>query len=84
MNTYQRVAQQPAGDFTLTAIGTVFLFHPLTTTARNWLQRHCAAGGDHTYHGDALAVEHRYVGTIVLLATLAGLRPLDFSSKKLP
>jgi len=80
----QSVAKQSAGDFTMTGCGTVSLFHPLTQNARNWLQRHCPAGCDHIYHGDALAVEHRFVSTIVLQATLAGLQPLKNSSTSTP
>lgn len=77
----QPVAQPNAGDFTLTGTGTVYLFHPLTPAAKNWLQRHCPLTGDHQYHGDALAIDHRYVSTIVIQATLAGLRPRNFSSQ---
>lgn len=71
-------------DFSLHGSGSVFLFEPLTATASQWLATHCPLTGDHQYFGDALAVEHRYVENIVLLATQAGLRSLDFSSKEQP
>ena len=72
-------ANQP--DFSLHGSGTVFLFEPLTERASQWLETHCPPTGDHQYFGDALAIEHRYVSNIILLATLAGLQPLDFSSR---
>lgn len=71
---------RPLADFTLTGTGTVYLFHPLTQTARDWLARYCPAGCQHQYYGDTLAVEHRFVGNIVLQAAMAGLRPLKNSS----
>ena len=80
MKTNPSVAQPHAGDFTLTGTGTVYLFHPLTPAAQNWLAQHYRACGSHLYHGDALAIEHRFYSTIVLLAGLAGLRPLKISS----
>jgi hypothetical protein len=80
----QSVARQCVGDFTLTGAGTIYLFHPLTPIAKNWLETHCPAGGHHAYHGDALAVEHRFVSTIVLQATMDGLQPLKNSSTSTP
>ena len=72
-------ANQP--DFSLYGSGTVFLFEPLTARASQWLATHCAPSSSHQYFGDALAVEHRFVSNIILLATLAGLRSPDFSSR---
>lgn len=72
-------AYQP--DFSIHGSGTVFLFEPLTDRASQWLEAHCPLTGDHCYIGGSLAIEHRFVGNIVLLATLDGLRPLDFSSR---
>ena len=80
MKTANEINQPPA-DFSLLQSGTISLFQPLTKRASEWLALHCAPSSDHQYFGDALAVEHRFVGNIILLATLAGLRPLDFSSR---
>ena len=46
--------------------GTVYLVHPLTQAAKDWIQEHVGQPGeDVSYLGDALAVEHRYVGDLV-------------------
>jgi hypothetical protein len=71
----QALNQRPA-DFCLTGSGTVYLFHPLTDQAREWLALHCAPSGEHQYLGDALAVEHRYVSGFVAQAQLDGLKQL--------
>jgi hypothetical protein len=62
-------------DFTVSGCGTVFLFHPLTEKATAWLQAHCSADGEHQYLGRALAVEHRYIRSIIQLAVQDGLMP---------
>lgn len=80
MKSNQVVARQSAGDFAMTGGGTVYLFHPLTQNAKDWLHHHCPAGSDHAYHGDALAVENRFVSTIVIQAAMGGLQPLKNSS----
>jgi len=41
--------------------GSVFLIRPLTDAARDWLEAHT----DGTWFGGALAVEHRYVESLV-------------------
>jgi hypothetical protein len=82
MKTNQSVAEQATGDFTLTGSGTVYLFCPLTQTARDWLARFCPAGGDHQYFADCLAIEARYVSNIVIQAAMAGLKPLENSSNE--
>jgi hypothetical protein len=53
--------------------GTIWLFRPVTQSARDWLAEHCPADGDHQYFGDALAVEHRYVVDLYELARRDGL-----------
>jgi hypothetical protein len=65
--------QRPA-DFFLTGGGTVYLFHPLTKQAREWLALYCAPSGEHQYLGDALAVEHRFISGFVAQAQLDGLK----------
>jgi len=72
---------QPPADFSLLPSGAISLFQPHTEKARAWLALHCTPSSDHQYYGDDLVVEHRYVSTIILLASMAGLRPLDFSSR---
>jgi hypothetical protein len=68
--------QKPA-DFFLTGGGTVYLLHPLTQQAEAWLADHCPCDGEHQYLGNALAVEHRFVSSLVAQAQLDGLKPLQ-------
>lgn len=45
-------------DVRLEDHGTIFLFHPLTVDAHEWLLENVS--DDAIYWGDALVVEHRY------------------------
>ena len=66
---------QHFADFSVTGDGTVYLFHPLTEDARQWLAEHCPLDDKHQYFGDALIIEHRYVASIVESAIRDGLTP---------
>jgi hypothetical protein len=70
-----KTSNQQSADFSLAGGGTVYLFHPLTEKARAWLALHCAPSSEHQYLGDALAIEHRFVSSIVAQAQLDGLKP---------
>jgi len=63
-------------DFSIHGFGSIYLFEPLSKSARAWLDEHCPAGDNHQYLGRNLAVEFRYVDEIVHLAIRDGLKPL--------
>jgi hypothetical protein len=50
-------------DLELSGSGTVYLFRPLTCAARARVKNHLPA--DATWFGDAVVIEHRYIGTII-------------------
>lgn len=62
-------------DFCIYGSGTVFLFQPLTVRATAWLQEHFPANSDHQYLAESLAVGHRYIADIILLAIRNGMSP---------
>jgi hypothetical protein len=66
-------APKPEPDFSVYNGGSVFLFTPLTAAAQAWLDEHCPAGGEHSYMGRSLAVDHRYAEGLWILAVDAGL-----------
>lgn len=41
--------------------GSIFLFHPLTEAAKQWMQEHVLSD-EAQFFGKALVVEHRYAG----------------------
>jgi hypothetical protein len=64
MHTADRIqAAAMATDFVVSGGGSVYLVHPLTDEARNHLQR--VVGEEAQFLGNAVAVEHRYVGDFV-------------------
>lgn len=50
-------------DFTVQNEGSIFLLRPLTEAARDWVAEHIPA--DAQTFGDAIVIEHRYIGDIV-------------------
>ena len=50
-------------DFELSGHGTLYLFQPLMPAVRTWVAEHLPA--DATWFGDAVIVEHRYIGPII-------------------
>jgi hypothetical protein len=60
-------------DLRVSSHGTIFLFHPLTDLAREWMDTHCPAGNDSQYFCGALAVEARYVDDLLAHAAEDGL-----------
>lgn len=50
-------------DFELAGYNTLYLLRPITRAARAWLDEHLPA--DAIRLGDAVVVEHRYIGPIV-------------------
>lgn len=53
-------------DFTLQDEGSLFLLHPHTTAAREWMEEHLPMGSAETqFWGEAIVIEHRYIGPIV-------------------
>lgn len=53
----------PVADFVISGGGSVYLVHPLTDDARSHLLR--VVGDDGQFLGNAVAVEHRYIGDFV-------------------
>ena len=51
-------------DFSIKDIGSLVLVRPLTDDAKAWIDANCQAE-DWMWFGGALAVEHRYVNSIV-------------------
>ena len=56
-------AATPADDFVVFGSGSVYLVHPRTDAASDHLRR--VVGEDAQFLGNAVAVEHRYVGDFV-------------------
>jgi hypothetical protein len=52
---------------------TISLFHPLTDSARQWMDAHCPGGPDHQYFCGSLVVEARYVESLLEYAQEDGL-----------
>jgi hypothetical protein len=50
-------------DFELSGHGTVYLLHPLTPAALDWVDEHLPE--DATWWCGSAVVEHRYIGPIV-------------------
>jgi hypothetical protein len=59
-------------DFAVIGSGTVYLFQPLTEKAAAWLKEHFPPSSDHQYLGDSLAIGHRYISDIIVLAIFDG------------
>lgn len=57
-------------DFTIENHGSLFLFHPVTDTARDHLREHVS--GDATWFGAALVVEPRYAHDLAAQLTEDG------------
>jgi hypothetical protein len=72
---------EPCPDFAISYHGTVSLFHPLTNSAADWLRLHCPCDGEHLYFGDALAIEHRFVASIVQRAIGDGLSSATLNAR---
>ena len=58
--------------------GSLFLFHPLSDAAKDWIKEHIP--DDAQWFGKALVVETRYVGNIVEGMRADGLTFGDFAS----
>jgi hypothetical protein len=62
-------------DFEISGGGTVYLLHPLTDKAHEWVAEYLPA--DSFRLGEAVAVEWRYIGHIVGAAIADGPRSGD-------
>lgn len=51
-------------DFTVSGGGSVYLLTPITQEANDWVDTHL--GGDVQRLGNGIAVEHRYIGDVVI------------------
>jgi hypothetical protein len=60
-------------DLAVTFQGAISLFHPLTSSAREWMDAHCPGGDDHQYFCGSLIVEARYVDGLIAQAREDGL-----------
>lgn len=63
---------KPKFDAYIHGSGSLYLFCPLSEVATEWLNEHCSTE-EHQYLGRNLAVEHRYIGSIIELAQQDGL-----------
>ena len=53
-------------DFRLENHGSLFLLHPLNSTAKGWMAEHLPMDNPETqFWGDAIVIEPRYVAPIV-------------------
>ncbi len=59
------------GRFFRVTVSTIYLLHPVSVNGRDWIEEHIP--GDAQMLGNAVAVEHRYIGDIVVGATADGL-----------
>jgi len=50
-------------DFTVQNEGSIFLLHPHTPSAHDWVSEHIPE--DAQFFGDAVVIEHRYIADIV-------------------
>jgi hypothetical protein len=50
-------------DFFIQNEGSIFLLHPLSDAGKEWVKEHI--GDDAQTLGDAVVIEHRYIGAIV-------------------
>ena len=67
------VAWAPETDFQFSYNGSICLLRPLTDAADEWLEEHTPPDAEHQYHGNALAIECRYVESIIRGLTDDGL-----------
>jgi hypothetical protein len=51
-------------DFTVSGHGSLYLLEPHTDAAKAWLNKQ-VHHGPYQWFGNALAIEHRYIGEIV-------------------
>jgi hypothetical protein len=58
-------------DFTVSDHGTIFLVQPNTAAGRQWVEDHIPS--DATFWGEAVVVEHRFIGDIISGFRLEGL-----------
>lgn len=58
-------------DFLVQNEGSIFLLHPLSESARDWIEEYLPE--DRMTFGGAIVVEHRYIADIVRGAQLDGL-----------
>lgn len=49
-------------DFKISGGGSVYLLHPISEAAKDWVDNNIPADAQHL--GNAVAVEHRYIGSI--------------------
>lgn len=53
-------------DFTLHDEGSLFLLHPHTATAKEWMKEHLPMDNPETqFWGDAIVIEPRYLAPII-------------------
>jgi Mg2+ and Co2+ transporter CorA len=60
-------------DFAIVDSGSVVLFQPLTPAATEWLKENCPSDAEHRYLGGNLAIEPRYLESILTAAYEDGL-----------
>lgn len=58
-----QIRKRTIADFLVTGGGTIYLLHPLTDAAREWVAEHLPEDAQRL--GNAIAIEHRFVGNIV-------------------
>jgi hypothetical protein len=65
---------EPTSDFSVQNEGTIFLLHPLTCAAKDWIHQNLSP--DRLTFGEAVVVEHRFICDILNGICMAGLEAL--------
>ena len=63
VSTNQLFRKISPSDFIVENHGSIFLLRPVSAAASDWVSEHIPE--DAQWFGDAVAVEHRYIGDIV-------------------
>jgi hypothetical protein len=63
--------EKPAADFLISYHGSIALLRPVSDNAKQWIEDFVATE-DWMWHGDALAIEPRYLGDLLEVITDSG------------
>jgi hypothetical protein len=63
LDSFVASGTSPTSDFRCENHGSIFLLHPLSQSARSWIEENLPS--DAQWFGNAVAVEHRYIWAIL-------------------
>lgn len=66
-------SRAPQVDVVVENQGTIYLFRPLSDSARAWVDEHIGEGNGYQPYYPTVVIEHRYIGDIVHGAIADGL-----------